>query len=328
MLIRALNNVADKILPTVSNSPFQPDRFHDLQIGANGQWLKLLVDIADYCYPGDLYKRYKLIFRSLLHPNIALAWYRQIANSPLLTKLAQKDSILVTKLHRLMLRQDYTIERRAKLLVDHYELVQRLFTPEFLHQALIQEGVRTSCINIAPDHNYELNLGFSGYPGKEGELAFYWRRQGEMSYLARVCFSLVHSGQSVAIYIGGIQGAKGKDARERVGEASKLCSGLSPKRAVMEGVFAMAKTIEATAIYAVSDRQQISNKKHSKHFSYDNFWLELSSQLDSNGNFALPLVPIRKNIFDAPTKRRAKYRRQHAYLDGLYRDTIEAIKNA
>jgi uncharacterized protein VirK/YbjX len=311
------------------NSPFEPSRFDSLQLSVvNPKWVGLIIDISRYCYPNEPLKRFKLFCRSLFWSKISGAWYLQISRSELLARLVQQERVLATKLHRHILRLDNPIKKRAKLLFDHYSCIEHILTPELLCQALLNGGLLLSRIEIAPEHCFELYLGFSGYPGKEGELSFYWQQRGDIPPLARVSFSIILKGQDKTIYIGGLQGAHGESARERVGTASKLCSGLSPKRAVMESVFAFANCIKATAILAVSDEQQISRKKVSKHFSYDNFWHELGAERNAENDYSLPLQPIRKEIFNAPTKRRAKYRRQHTHLDAIYRDTMAVINNA
>lgn len=304
-------------------SPFNPARFHNLHFSVlNPQWIKLVVDICHYCYPVEAKKRVKLFFRSLYWSKFSGLWYQKLSRSELLAKFIQQDKLVATKLHRHLLRLDNPIEKRVKLLLEHYTIAEQLLEPELYQQILINGGLLVSQLAINPDHIFDLVLGYGGYPGKEGELAFYWQQRGTDSYLARVSFTLLQKENGLSLYIGGVQGAHGENSREKVGEASRLCSGLSPKRAVMEALFAFAKCINATEILAVADEQQISQKKTSKHFSYDSFWQELGSERNRDNDYLLPLSPTRKNIFDAPTKRRAKYRRQHAHLDAIFQNTL------
>jgi len=312
-----------------SDSPFNANRFHNIHFSVlNPKWLTLINDISHYCHPDEPKKRFKLFFRSLFRSKLSGAWYQQIANSSLLTKLVQQEKVLATKLHRHILRMDNCANKRALLLANHYSLTEQLFTSEFLAKVLLKTPLLVTHIEIDPKQCFELCLGFGGYPGKEGELAFFWRERGrgQSSFLARVSFSIIRKDENLAVYIGGLQGAFGENTRERVGVASKLCSGLSPKRAVMEAIFAFAQGIGATQILAVADELQISRDKFGKHSSYDAFWQELRAELTSENDYSLPLQPLRKDIFDAPSKRRAKYRRQHAHLDALYEQTLDCIK--
>ena len=307
-------------------TPFNPNRFHNLHFAFfNPEWIKLVYDISHYCYPNEAKKRYKLFFRSLFWSKLTGLWYQKLANSELLSTLVQQERLVATKLHRHILRLDNPIEKRIRILLEHYTIAEQLLDPELYQQILINDGLLVSQLEISPDHIFDLLLGYGGYPGKEGELAFYWQQRGTNSYLARVSFTILQKENSLSLYIGGIQGAHGKNSREKVGEASKLCSGLSPMRAVMEAIFAFAKLIDATEILAVADEQQISQKKSTKHFSYNSFWQELGGACKLDNDYSLPLQPKRKDIFDAPTKRRAKYRRQHAHLDAIFQDTLNVL---
>jgi uncharacterized protein VirK/YbjX len=197
-----------------------------------------------------------------------------------------------------------------------------LIKPTLLQQALLNGGLLLSRIAINPDLGFDLILGYGGFPGKEGELAIIMRQLGQINDLARLSFSFISKADGYIVYIGGLQGFAAPNSREIVAQASKACSGLSPKRLVMEALFALAKQLGANAILGVSDEQHISRKKVNKHFSYDNYWLEFNGLRNEDGDYSLPLVSIHKDLMDVPTKRRAKYRRQHALLETIHMDTF------
>ncbi len=308
------------------HSPFSPHRFRKLRFSVvNPKYIRLIIEISRYCHPQENHRSFKMFYRSLFWSNYSGKWFQQIANSPLLSELVQQEKGLAEKLHRHILRRDNSIAKRAKLLSEHYSVIEQIIAPQLLKQILLKGGLLLSRIEITSEQHFELFLRYAKFPGKEGELAFCWQQAGNISPLASVSFTIIPDIKGLSLYIGGLQGPAGASSRERVAEASKACSGLSPKRVVMEGLFAFAKHIGAYAILAVSDDQQISNTKKSKHFSYDDYWLELGGQRNAENDYSLPLQPIRKQILDAPTKRRAKYRRQHTHLDALYQDTLNAL---
>ena len=103
--------------------------------------------------------------------------------------------------------------------------------------------------------------------------------------LARLSFSFISQGD---IYIGGLQGLPGPNSREIVSQASKACSGLSPKRMVMEAMFALVKQVGASAILGVPDEQHISRIKVIKYFSYNDYWNEIKAVRNENGDYLLP----------------------------------------
>ena len=69
-----------------------------------------------------------------------------------------------------------------------------------------------------------------------------------------------------------------------------------------------------------------SNRKVAKYFSYDGYWLEFGAVRNQNADYALPLARTHKDMKDVPTKRRAKYRRQHALLEAIQQDTIRIFE--
>ena len=129
----------------------------------------------------------------------------------------------------------------------------------------------------------------------------------------------------VNIYIGGLQGAQGENSKARVSEASKILNGLSPSRIVLEACLSFSVAINAVSVLAVSDFQQISKSKSNKHFRYDEYWNKVGGLLNSNGDYELPSYIVRKLKEDTPGKRRAKYRKQHAYLDVVNSSVSECV---
>jgi len=62
-----------------------------------------------------------------------------------------------------------------------------------------------------------------------------------------------------------------------------------------------------------------------KYFSCNDYWSDFNALRNEDGDYELPLAPIHKDLRDVPTKRRAKYRRQHALLDAIHRDTLNVL---
>jgi uncharacterized protein len=179
-------------------------------------------------------------------------------------------------------------------------------------------------IEITTELSYCIKLAYGGRNsnGKEGELAILVQESGKNDDLARLSFMLNSKGD---IYIAGLQASPTPNFREIIAQASKACSGLSPKRMAMEALFSLAKQIGSKAILGVPDEQHFSRKKVTKYFSYNDYCSEFNVLRNECGGYVLPLRPIHKELNDVPTKRRAKYRRQHALLDAIHRDTLHAL---
>jgi uncharacterized protein VirK/YbjX len=309
-----------------TETPFTATQFDNPEFSIwNSRCLQLFFDIATYCYPSNQQKSLRMFLRSLYWGKSSFAWYQQIARSSLLSQLATLERNLPEKLHREILRNDHSIDKRLQILVNHYSVVEQLIAPILIKQALLNGGLLLASIEISPETRFELKLAYGKYPSKEGELSINMY-DGNGYVLVRLCFSLsVNKDGNPIIYIGGLQGCSRDNARELVNTASKSCHGLAPRRIAMEALFASAKHINAVSIFAVSDQYHISNTKLAKFFSYDAYWKEFDAELINTGDFSLPLVPSHKEYEDTPRKRRAKYRRQHEILEFVNTSTLNVL---
>ena len=215
---------------------------------------------------------------------------------------------------------DYSIDERLNKLVDHYSIFTRRFEDHLIQQIVFGNGLALARIEISPEEVFELTLSVVDDECKEGELAIRLHRPKEAE-LAIIRFSLLPDENGIKLYVAAIQGPKGIGSKEKVKNACKAFSGLSPNRLVLESCLALANYLQVGQLLVVSDKQQVFKNKHNKHFSYDVFCSELGGEINQNGDYLLPLFIARKKRKDTPCKRRAKYQRQHALLDAVYKDT-------
>ncbi len=297
------------------------------QIDTTSTNIKLIrsaYQIAYFCHPKEPKKLAKVFLRSIFKASISFNWYQFIANSPLLNQLVNVNKQLAEKPHRHQLRLDACIKLRYQLLINHYTTLNHLFDAQFLAEILLTNGIVIGEILVPTEERFSLSLEYGGNESKEGELTISLRLIGQ-PILANIRFSLLTTATGVTLYIGGLQGAQIENSKEYVSKACKLLSGLSPSRLVLETCLAFACQIGATQILAVSDTQQISNKKSNKHLSYDKYWQDIGGVPTDTGDYQLPLLIARKLREETPTKRRAKYRRQHAHLDDIHSACAETI---
>jgi uncharacterized protein VirK/YbjX len=128
------------------------------------------------------------------------------------------------------------------------------------------------------------------------------------------------------VLIAGIQGPRGHewpghDPKDIVRDLTKLCEGLRPPHLLLEGIRAVALAAGATELVGIDPRHHIKGAWNHRgkrlKFDYAEFWTEGGGTVDADGNWRLPLVGARRDLADAPSKKRAMYRRRYALLDQL-----------
>ncbi|MDD2660876.1 MAG: DUF535 family protein [Methylococcales bacterium] len=303
-------------------SPFHTSRsLNFVKLFANREYLKLLIEVAYYRHPTNTTKRLKLLLRSLFWFRQTFEWHKQISTSPLLSALVLTHKGLVEKPHKCYLRMDYSINERLTKLINHYSIFTSRFEDHLIQQIVFGKGLSLARIEISPEDVFGLTLTTVDDECKEGELAIRLHRPNEPE-LAILRFSFLPYKNGINLYIGGIQGPRGIGSKEKIKNACKALSGLSPNRLVLESCLALANCLKVDQVLVVSDKQQVFKNKHNKHFSYDVFCSELEGRLNQNGDYQLPLFIERKKREDTPCKRRAKYQRKHALLDAVYKNTL------
>lgn len=244
-------------------------------------------------------------------------------------ELSNRSPRLLEKLHRPLLRRGWGMRRRLQVLRGHYQLTGRLFHLRTLQAIYLQPGLLLGSFDSGQG-KYELWLAGAGRNEKEGELGLYWRDRSDGLCLAQLSFSLLDAPGGCCLYLGGLQGPAGEAAKERVRQAGKHCHGLRPKRAVLEGLFALAAHIGATEIRAVSNRYHVCRSwrvRRAVQYDYDAFWQELGATLHPDGDFLLPLQPLRRSADEVATRKRAEHRRRQALLDHLHSQTIRLLQS-
>jgi uncharacterized protein VirK/YbjX len=144
------------------HSPFSPYRFHNLRFSVsvvNPKFIHLIIEISQYCHPHENHRSFKMFYRSLFWSYYSGKWFQQIANSPLLSELVQQENGLAEKLHRHILRRDNPIAKRAKLLSEHYSVIEQIIAPKFLNQILLKGGLLLSRIEITPEQHFGTSFG-------------------------------------------------------------------------------------------------------------------------------------------------------------------------
>jgi uncharacterized protein VirK/YbjX len=306
-------------------NPFTPQRLASIN-KINVEYLVLLKQISVYCYPLKPIRAIRMFLRCFYFSRLTIAWFKYIANSPLLSKIIEFDSSLAEKLYRHNLRVDYPIHQRLKILTEHYTQIDKVLAPIFLEQAVLQGGMQLALVSAQSESIYHLTLCYGINGSKEGELSIVMRGVDNRQ-LCRLSFSVRPTLQGHAFYIGGLQGANRESAKQRVNAVCRDCYDLTPRRITMEVLWALAKHTKCNKILGVPNKQHISSRRPNKYFNYDEHWLALNATMNNEGDFVLPLEYAHKELADVKRKRRAKYRKQRELLEIISADVLNALKD-
>jgi len=306
-------------------NPFTSERLVSIN-KINVEYLILLKDISVYCYPLKPIRAIRMFLRCFYFSSLTIAWFKYIANSPLLSKIIEVDLSLAEKLYRHNLRVNYPIHQRLKILTGHYSCIDKVLAPNFLEQVLLQNGMLLAIVTPQSESIYHLTLCYGIDGSKEGELSIVMSGEDNRQ-LCRLSFSVIPTFQGHTFYIGGLQGANRENAQHRVNKACRDCYDLIPRRITMEVLWALAKHTGCSKILGVPNNQHISSRRPNKYFNYDEYWLALNATMNEEGDFVLPLEHVHKELVDVKRKRRSKYRNQRELLKIIYADVLNALKD-
>lgn len=266
--------------------------------------------------------RRKFMLRSLLMPSLSREWLTELAQWPELDILLRRQPRLPVRLHRPYIAAPLTPRQRLDALHDHYALLHARFSPAELSTYFSADRLLLATLEGKEDEVYTLELTMVISLDKEGDNTILMRN-GDGDTLAEMTFTLCHYGNKRTLFIGGLQGGKRELPHEAIQKATKSCSGLFPKRLVMEAVCDFARRMEVEQILAVSNATHIYRSlryrdKENKIFAdYDAFWTSVGGELDDEGYFHIPDSIARKSEADIASKKRAEYRRRYQLLDAV-----------
>nr|WP_318382183.1 VirK/YbjX family protein [uncultured Enterobacter sp.] len=264
--------------------------------------------------------RRKFLLRSLLMPRATARLLENIAQWPELNMLLNSQPRLPVRLHRPYLAANITREVALDALCFHYNAMRVLLNHEQMVSYLGHAGLNLATFEAKDGTRFTLDFLSLVSLDKEGESTVVIRDE-QQRVLAEITFTCCLFNHQRTLFIGGLQGAANDVPHEVIQQATKACSGLFPKRIVMEALCQVAKALRAERILAVSNDVHIyrtwryRDKKTQMHADYDAFWLSLGGEKVAGEYFSLPLTIARKSESDIASKKRAEYRRRYALLD-------------
>ncbi|MBT0727500.1 VirK/YbjX family protein [Rosenbergiella australiborealis] len=289
---------------------------------------QLLIDLLLRKYkPHRAWKRgrfyNKFIFRSICSPLVSYRYFSQLIELNKFPQILETHGILPAKPHRPYLMGGLSPSQRAEKIISHYQRIdsfgegelkafltgQRKDTPLLSWLGKNDEPIEIYCVPAIFD--------------REGELTLLFRFRHED--ITSLSFSLADYQHKPSVIIAGLQGPGRHLDQHIIRDATKACDGIFPKRLLIEVIMLIARAYQLTQICAVGDESHIfvkelryrMSKRDSMLARYNEFWLTLGGEEQTNKLFLLPLTQPRKNIEDIASKKRAEYRRRYQLLDDL-----------
>ena len=170
------------------------------------------------------------------------------------------------------------------------------------------------------DGGFELCLGLNDILPEEGIWALSLRdAQGERVFQLAFGF---HPGRQLVV--GSVQGGRASallQPEQAAKTLTKLCHGLRPPALLVFALSELARQWGCRAVTFVDPRFQAKSRWHRppRHirFDYTAMFRDHGMQRTPSGNWRLPDVLPRKALTEVESRKRAMYRRRHAWMDAL-----------
>ncbi len=296
---------------------------------------KQLAKVA-FAHDSEKYRRkqeWRSFFAALINPTTAIKWF-EVLNTPDFIFISKYRNRLYFKPFRVYMSTKWHNDKKRKVIEDTYRYI---LSKGALFKEVIsnKEGIELARFYLNDTIEGYLKLGYDDRYRKEGELVLSFECEPLGGTIAAASFSFeeINEGQW-ACRIACIQGHP-LNAENSSKTVQKLMFGLRPKSFLIIVLQDFARHMGFVAVYGAGDAIQVYRRKHFIHlpqihkikFDYDAVWMESSGHKCSDGWFELPIDPVRKNIKDLKTSKRALYTRRYLFLDALSLKIAETVKN-
>jgi hypothetical protein len=261
----------------------------------------------------------KSFFYALLNPGLSFMWFRKL-ESPEYALVSRHRPKTYFKPFRPYISMRWEKKQRIKVILDTYRFILR---NKNFTKIITEESIEIADLQLHDNTKAFIKLGYDYRYRKEGELVLTFESDSLGGVITAVAFSLEEIGADRWVCrIGCIQGHE-KDDQYSVKAAQKLLQGLRPKSLVIFAVQELSRALGINAIYGAGDSIQAYRGKHLIHipalhkiqFDYDVFWEESGGKPVSEGWYELPLMPVRKDIKEIKSNKRALYHRRYELMD-------------
>ena len=268
----------------------------------------------------------KFALRCALDPMASFRWLEFMQSHPALKSAPDYvRSVMADKIHRPFGRKGLSRAERVDWLIEHYRTLARIASQDV--QAKLISGYRFPVAELRGSRSgttYTITLSREILSQHQGELTLLFIDPGMKAAVVRMAINLrLGPNDKPHVVICGLQSAK-PEHKDDIVRITRDLDGLRPKRAVMEAIFAMARSIDAEALTATALENHVSQSKaiwRRKIFTdYDAFWQEFAMGRLATGGFQFPLRAAERDPASVPGKKRKAWLKRQDHLARISED--------
>ena len=243
---------------------------------------------------------------------------------PMMEKILNAHPRLSDKAFRPYIHCGMPTDKRHRAVIDQYKWLLTHLNPQLLEQVFLGNGAEVGRFSLEDGSFYHLVIKHLPRFDMEGEFTLCLVRGSDNKDIFYLTFALMHAGEEIHGYIGGLQG--GQDSAEQIREITRHMHGLRPPAILLFTLRELLRHAGITRLLAVRNASHVyrclsfkSDRKRRIQMDYESIWMESGGTvLASNPKFVeLPLETVDRPLEEVPSKKRAMYRRRQQFLREL-----------
>ncbi|WP_199454062.1 VirK/YbjX family protein [Vibrio owensii] len=246
--------------------------------------------------------------------------------------------MLCTRTHRFLEKpfRPYIIKNspaidRSALVVDHYNTVSELVSPDLMKQIYTDAKGLTLMTFEIEDILYTVRLVYEARYQKEGDMSLVLHSQEDGNFYT-LSFTLGHENGARSIMIGGLQGPRSNEtSNEKIKKLTRKLYGQRPKSLMVSLLDLLAQIWGVETILAVKTQSHTyAAKRYSKgriKTDYDALWKELGGTEYDRNFYSLPVNAPRRDLEGMSRSKRSMYRRRYEWLDNTKATFEQVLRN-
>ncbi|EEZ85925.1 conserved hypothetical protein [Vibrio harveyi 1DA3] len=246
--------------------------------------------------------------------------------------------MLCTRTHRFLEKpfRPYIVKNspaidRSALVVDHYNTVSELVSPDLMKQIYTDAKGLTLMTFEIEDILYTVRLVYEARYQKEGDMSLVLHSQEDGNFYT-LSFTLGHENGARSIMIGGLQGPRSNEtSNEKIKKLTRKLYGQRPKSLMVSLLDLLAQIWSVETILAVKTQSHTyAAKRYSKgriKTDYDALWKELGGTEYDRNFYSLTVNAPRRDLDGMSRSKRSMYRRRYEWLDNTKATFEQVLRN-